>query len=494
MADPHKPNGGFAIAVTCPGCGGELTLQGNFFSLTCDHCGSVLRIIMPDSPPAFIIKNRRTNHEIRFAIDRYLKENGLPLARSGYPVRRLYAPYWKVEAIRVKVDRAQPSVAGDDSVAAAGEESGYLGLSMAFASAHSPANDTAPPRQVTVSPFAVTRSAAGESDVLPFSIGLRTEYVTMMPFSSEAWDDQARFLPVTTSWSEVCVGLSRTAVKKALLETGGCGRTEKWELFHPVGSLIYFPYLEAVLDCGGEQKYFLLDGLTGRVIHTGEASGKTEDRFSTDTVSPAGGQLTVVFHRCPNCGVDLPATRSVVYRCHNCDRIVSLESNRIFGGAVDTVAATDHASDRLLPFWVFAASPDAVRALVSLPAGVPVGDRLVVPAFTIDNFETIRRLCRRMTSALPRLQTGSSEENRCRPVPVTVSLSEAMTLAEIVLYAALVSARPGVDRKSISLRPDEAGLLYAPFHRDNYFLIDSALNAVTFEEKAVAGEILTETT
>lgn len=493
MADPRKPNGGFAIAVTCPGCGGELTLQRNFFSLTCDHCGSVLRIIMPDTPPVFIIKNRKTDHEVRFAIDRSLKENGLPLARSGYSVDRLYVPYWKVEAIRVKVDRALPSVAGDDAVTAAGEESGYLGLSMAFASAHAPSNDPGSPRQVTVSPYAVTQSAVGESDTLPFSIGLRTEYVTMTPFSSEAWDEQARFLPATTPWSEVCVGLSRTAAKKALLETGGCGRTEKWELFHPVGSLIYFPYLEAVVDCGGERKYFLLDGLTGRVIHTGEASGKTEDHFSTDTAPPAGGRLTVVFHRCPSCGVDLPATRSAVYRCHNCDRIVSLESNRIFGGAVDTVAAADRASDCLLPFWVFTAPPEAVRALVSLPAGVPVGDRLVVPAFTIDNFETMRRLCRRMTTALPRLQAGSSDEIRRRPGPVTVSLSEAMTLAEIVLYAALVSVRPGVDRKAISLHPEAAGLLYAPFHRDNYFLIDSALNAITFEEKAMAEETLTET-
>jgi predicted RNA-binding Zn-ribbon protein involved in translation (DUF1610 family) len=494
MMEPRKPKGGFSIGVTCPGCGGELTLQENYFSLTCVHCGSVLRIIMPDGPPVYMIKHRKQDHEVRFQIDRYLKENGLPLARSGYALYRLYAPYWKIDAIRLKVNRTVPFAHDDGLSAGDYEDSGLFSLGPASASGYPPAVDSSSARQVAVSPFMVTQSAAPEMDGIPFSIGLRTEYVTMTPLSSDDMDDQARFLPATISWSDVCAGLSRTAAKKALLETGGSG-VEKWELFRPVGSLIYFPYLAAVAETGQDKRHFLLDGLTGRVIHSEEGPGIAERFAISETASPAGGCLQVVFHRCPNCGVDLPATRSVVYKCHNCGVVVSLETNHVFGGALQLVASTQHPSDRLFPFWVLQTTPETVRMLASLPAGISVGDRIIIPGFTIANFETMRRLCRRMTAVFPQLTVGPLDGDDRRPTPpVTTPLSEAVVMAEIALYSTLILSRPGMDRQSVNIRPEEAGLLYAPFHKENYFMIDSALGTVTFERGAVDEQTLTEIT
>ena len=77
---------GFYIGVTCPGCGGELEIESNFFTLTCEYCGSVLRIKMPDTPPAYLIKGRLDKREIRFGIDRYLKKQNLPLTDANLQI------------------------------------------------------------------------------------------------------------------------------------------------------------------------------------------------------------------------------------------------------------------------------------------------------------------------------------------------------------------------------------------------------------------------
>lgn len=493
MADPRRPKGGFAIAVTCPGCGGELTLQEDYFSLTCGHCGSVLRIIMPDTPPVFIINNRKADHEIRFAIDRFFKENELPLARSGYRIQRLYVPYWKIEAIRVKVNRAVPPMIDDDPRGGVDDESGLLGLASASAAGYSSVASSGSTRQVTVAPFTVTQSAAGEREGIPFSIGLRAEYVTMKPFSSDEWDEQARFLPATVSWADVQAGLSRSAAKRELLESGGSEGVERWQLFHPAGSLIYFPYLAATVESGAVRRRLLLDGLTGRVVHSVDGPDANRPFPVAETAIPAGGRLTVAFHRCPDCGVDLPVTRSVVYRCHNCGVVISLETNRIFAGTVDLAGGTENPGDHLLPFWVLTVAPEAVRAMAAYPTGGLAGDRIVVPAFAMGNFEAMRRLCRRMTAVFPSLAVGPAANEGRRPAPATVPLAEAIGLAEIVIHTARMAASTSVAPEPTDVKPEAAGLVYVPFHRDNYFMIDSALNAVTFEGNAVTEDALVET-
>jgi len=489
----RRPKSGFSIGVTCPGCGGELNLQENFFSLTCVHCGSVLRIVMPETPPVYIIRGRQQDHQARFQIDRYLKENDLPLTRSGYMLSRLYIPYWKIDAIRLKVSRAVPAKpAPDDGLSCRyDEEAGLLRSAVTTASTYSPPAGDCEQRQVTLSPFMVTQSAGNDVDGIPFSIGLRTEYITMTPFSPEETDDNALFLPPTVSWVDVCAGLSRSAAKRAILESGP-GGVEKWELFHPVGSLVYFPYLAAVAETGHDRRHFLLDGLTGRVIHSEEGPGAIGQLASTEPAAREGGRLQVIFHRCHTCGIDLPATRSSVYRCHNCGTVASLETNRVFDGSVQLAAATDNAADHLFPFWVLTTTPEIVRRLASLPAGSVAGDRIIIPGFKMANFETVRRLCQRMTAIFPELMVNALGDDDRRLAPVTVSLSEAVMMAEISLYSVLTSNRFGVKPESATVHPENAGLLYIPFRRDNYFMIDSALGAVTFEQGAVDEQVLAE--
>ena len=198
----------------------------------------------------------------------------------------------------------------------------------------------------------------------------------------------------------------------------------------------------------------------------------------------------MIFHRCHTCGIDLPATRSSGYRCHTCGTVASLETNRVFDGSVQLAAATDNAADHLFPFWVLTTTPEIVRRLASLPAGSVAGDRIIIPGFKMANFETVRRLCQRMTAIFPELMVNVLGDDYRRLAPVTVSLSEAVTMAEISLYSVLTSNRFGVKPESAAVHPENAGLLYVPFRRDNYFMIDSALGAVTFEQGAVDEQVL----
>ena len=98
-----KKKAGYYIAVGCPGCGGEQSIEENFFVTTCSHCGSVLRLVMPDRPPAYLMPSHLGERETRFSLDRFLKKESLPLTESGIAFKWLYYPFWKMDGLLLKV-------------------------------------------------------------------------------------------------------------------------------------------------------------------------------------------------------------------------------------------------------------------------------------------------------------------------------------------------------------------------------------------------------
>ncbi len=69
LTQTSKNQSGFYIGVGCPGCGGELALESEFFVISCDHCGSVLRVTLPEIPPAYMVAAKVSKREARFGID-----------------------------------------------------------------------------------------------------------------------------------------------------------------------------------------------------------------------------------------------------------------------------------------------------------------------------------------------------------------------------------------------------------------------------------------
>ena len=486
---PTPSKVGFYIGATCPGCGGELDLQSDFFSLVCPHCGSTLRVVMPDTPPAYVIPARKQPREIRFLIDRYLKQAGQPLTRSDFAARTIYYPYWKVDGIRLIVRRVgQPQPTADSGLFGDGSDSLSLArwstevTSSLAAETHS--DSTA---EAGLSPYLATPAAGPPREGIPASLGLRAEYVKMYPLSAEAGGEGDTYEPVTVSWETIATVQAKAVSRRAMLESAS-GVTQS-RLFRPVGSIVYFPYF--VAECGSSDtgRRFIVDGLTGRVLAVTNRSDLPPSDAAAETPGRAFGRLEVVFHRCANCGADLPATRSSVYICHNCRVVTLYEPNRALIEGIAVVECESHSQGHWFPFWSFVLPPEMIRKAAGVPVGVMIGDRLLVPGFRIAHFDAMRRLCRRMTCAAPRFATRPLEEQDQPHLPVTVSLSEAQSLAEVVLYCLEAAEHPR-GGEAVTVAPERIGLVYVPFQAENYFMVDAALGIVTFEKSSVADQLV----
>ena len=244
-----KSNSGYSIAVGCPGCSGALELEEDFFVLTCRFCGSVLRVVMPDTPPAFLVKGRIPSSQIRAQIDRFLKERDLPLTTSGLQIKSLYYPYWKIDGLLVKVRNRkerrelQPASEYDDGVSYERDVS-----------------------DINVSRYSLTIASGVHMEGIPISIGMRADYVKLHPFGEEEVQEEFDTMPLMRPCDHELQNLALTFASAGEFGIGSHG-VNKTELYEPAFSLIYFPYY--VVEQYGEEgrSRYLVDGVSGRILH-----------------------------------------------------------------------------------------------------------------------------------------------------------------------------------------------------------------------------------
>jgi DNA-directed RNA polymerase subunit RPC12/RpoP len=456
---------GFCIRVTCPGCGAELELQGDFFVLVCSHCESVLRIVMPDTPPAFLVSRKASQREALFKLDRYCREQGLPFV-SGAHITQISIPYWKFDAVALKVRHTTYEVERGNS------EEGYEDTQT----------EEREFKSINLTPVTITRLALPELSGVPVCLGLRTDYLRMIPFSQENTEADTTYYSVS-----VLQETAQTAAFKGVLEAGridyssaGKNRTE---VFSPVAGIVYFPYfrVESISPQGIRTIY--IDGVTGKVAGNAE---QTVD--SPIAVSPAGsvvqfGVLTVMLHRCGNCGLDLPLTQSYAYQCHNCGRLAFLERHPLLQEPLMSVSAST-GGDRLFPFWSMQFAEQDRSALRKIFGGISESDRIMVPAFRIRNTEAMYRLCKRMSAAAGRVTFAKLESISSGCTPASVSLREALTMVD-VLWRRDLAGREMRTNIASGFSPISAQLTFVPFSREQYFYVDTVLKAVTVEVGAV---------
>jgi len=491
MRATEKNNGGFFIGVTCPGCGANLELQSNFFVLECSHCGSILRVIMPETPPAYVVSGNMERREIRFRLDRYLKRQGLPLTRSGLSLKRLYYPYWKTDAVLLKVrektEERAPSQASALTADVNASDLFGFGSILTTRLTRPASNELISERKIDVSltPYTSTAAAGPVSDAIPHDIGLRAEYVRMTPFKRAGTSDGDEYAPVTISWAESLAAIRRSMTLHKMAY-GGAKRLLQKQMFHPEGSIIYFPYYIVESGIGDAVMQFVIDGKSGRVV--GRPPG---DLLESCGKSPSGavtefGELAVSIHRCPTCGVDLPPTRSCVYICHNCHTVMSLDKDLVIEGSISVADGANASRDSMLPFWVLRLPETLVQSIAKSASVSSRPQALVIPAFRMTNFNVMRKLCQRITAAFPTIPCSPVETYVSNFRPVDIGLSEAISLAEICLYCEQVVDRPGSSPDDFSIVPSESGLAFVPFRPDNYFFVDAIRNSVTFARAAVS--------
>ena len=461
----HKA--GFFIGVTCPGCGGELELEDNFFVLTCDHCGSHLKVVMPDKPAAFMVTPKINQREIRFSIDRYLKEKKLPLTGSDLQYKSVLYPYWKIDGAMLKV---RTSV---EKKVIYGESDDYRDRGVESETLRT---DT------TLLPSVLTFAAGPEFDGVPASLGMRTEYITIVPFSEDRIDDDFGALHVTVEMEEAKQHAMHAINKLTNLAAVSSG-PNKSELLNPSGSLVFFPYI-AVETYSPSYYRFLIDGLTGRVEHFANNpaphTGDDQPEITADF-----GALTVDFHRCTECGEDLPAGRSYVYICGNCSHINRYDPITAPDCKVEWADGSYDSEDGLFPFWSFTLPEDEGEAVRRVFGGIYKSNQLVIPAFAIPSFEAMFRLSKRMSAALAKIPSDTVDSFSSRFTPVTQPHSTACMLAEVIVYRDMAQRDPKTSFDKVNLHPTGVRLIYVPFHPEHYFYVDSVLNAVTFEKTLV---------
>jgi len=493
MTPANKPDSGFFITVTCPGCGAGLNLESDFYSLTCRYCGSALRVIMPGKNPVYYIKSRKSKFDIRPAIDRYLKRNHLPLTRSDFVFRPIYYPYWKVNAIQTRASCGATQAHHKSSNFAHSEVSvGWSGtLSVNNASDYSPADytceDSLP--KVKLMPFARTLPAGPVLPGIPLSLGLRTQYIQMEPLTSEASDGESEFITPQKDWSQVIADIRKATVHRAGINAG-LGEKRRSDIFNPRGALIYFPYYIAFSDTASDTDVFILDGISGRVVYAGEGETDFIDNFRAEKNPKGGGALQVVLHRCRNCGLDLPADGSFVQICSNCGVVTVLDPQTRLEEGVNIAQASNRTGDPLFPFWKLKLPSEIIGQAVSPGLKESMPDYLIIPAFRGRNFEAIKRLAGRITNMAASLPQEKPDEISKGLYPVTVSYPEAVALAEILIFSNRIIRNRQMTADRESLSPEKAGLLYVPFHLQNYFFVDSVTGDITFEKSIVQESII----
>lgn len=495
MTAATRPKNGFFIGVGCPGCGGRLQIERDFFVTTCEHCGSVIRIIMPEIPAAFLMPSRVSDLQLRFHIDRHLKEKNLPLTSSQPTVKKIYYPYWKVDAslLRLRNKREQRAIPNDNEST---EE-------------HLIERDVS---SVTVSPYHLTIPAGVRMDGIPETLGIRSQTVQVVPFSDDHIEHDFDALTVFRPWHKVRVQIDQAVRSLSQVNPAEFG-ANLTRMFTPTLSLIYFPYL--IAECY-EKSYrrFVVDGLSGRVLcliepeakhgaddHQQSAGGYSpEDRLARGVIhqlfeADSGGEgepppiefgrLAVEFHRCDNCGNDLPAEQSHVYVCRNCRHIQMIGTGGRSLPKMSVVRAEARDDSRLVPFWWLRLPKIMTGAFGNLLGGVDHSDCLYIPATRSANFEAVCKLSRRMSAAHGRMEVATIDEIEESFPAVRIGLAEAIALAEMIVYRELVDRGYKLPEEDMELIPEDYGLTYIPFHLENYFYVDSALHAIGVEKSAI---------
>jgi len=464
-----KNKSGFYIGVTCPGCGNRLEMESDFFVLTCDSCGSVLRIRMPEIPPAYLIECAKSRREARSFADRYLKKASLPLTESGVEIRMIYQPYWKVDAVLLKVrNRVE-------------ERHVYY---MQESGAEQDVTYEQKLTDINLSAYSMTHSAGAEDDEIPHSIGLRASYMRMEPYSQDNIPDDFECRPVVRPWKDVIRNVEQGTARLNEINPAAFGRN-KTRLFHPVASIVYFPYYIIESESTQGLRRLTVDGVSGAVAGYVDDCQPLDEKSGEYSIQMEFGRLDVEFHRCPNCGFDLPGKQSYAYICDNCHQLVMLETHSLLSEGINTVVGSGFQNDRLFPFWSMKLPDNDIGVVKKMFGGIYDSDRLVLPAFRAANFEAIFKLSKRMSSAAPKMDYTPVDGFDSRFEPVTMSLSEALVMTEVIIYRAKVGKTGGESTEPEKLSPVEISLIYAPFHPESYFYVDSVLGAVTFEKNLV---------
>jgi len=319
---------------------------------------------------------------------------------------------------------------------------------------------------------------------IPPSLGLRTDYIVAVPFSEENINDDIQAMPVIIPWEEAYKRLEKSVQTVGQIDTAEFG-TNKTVLFRPMASLIYFPFFIIESHIGNKYGRWIADGVTGRVIKNVERLSSNPSNVESDTTKIEFGKLDIDHHRCSNCGEDLPGEQSYIYICSNCQQMTSMEQASLFNKDIEITSNSGTGNDVLIPFWSLKFESSISQSLGSAFGSSENLNELIVPAMRMTNFESVYKLSRRMTVAYPEFDLESLISFDKRFKSVQIGPSEAIALAQVIYARERMGISNSLSINDITPLVKELKLFYMPFHPEQYFMLDSISNSITFVKSAL---------
>jgi hypothetical protein len=238
--------------------------------------------------------------------------------------------------------------------------------------------------------------------------------------------------------------------------------------------------------------FHVIDGVTKRTLKEGK--GRFERKPDNSKGLGKGDRLTILPHRCPNCGWDLPVESfHVIFPCSNCGRLWKLDDGRygqVTGEAVKPIIDSEINSSRpatYYPFWVFeirlgqgeSTSIGEMSELLPSEIGLFQAKNksqpflFYVPAFELRNLSKIPDIGRAFVCNQPDLKR--EKINRKKLKGVFISEGDAKKLAEI-LWLSLIWRRASLGSDAFGSPIFEKGrILWCPFVQDGTFLRDAVI-------------------
>jgi len=346
--------------------------------------------------------------------------------------------------------------------------------------------DELPRSELKISPREVS-FCANDSELWGVeSLGIRTQVVKLIALDREVCESNT-MLPATVSEQTAREHFDR-AIGSLSHASAQINSTVQAETVDVKQSMIYFPVWIATFTNANGKQTAQLDPLAKRVVSLTKGELQIPNRDSNPCDATA--IVEIAPHRCPNCGVDLPAnSSSVAYYCSNCDKMFVADGAEYRPIGLDL---PDELSDdaQLFPFWVFDLSgaqwPEKGDLMNALHLVQFSSERFYVPAFDIAHPARMMRLVshyNRRPGAIP-----FAERKGGRYTFADVKLSPDVAAEMIVPLTVAAKAAKGfrLHEAPVSGTPAVADpkLIWLPFVLDRYFWVEQITGAA-IEKAAV---------
>jgi len=446
----------YSAVFNCPGCGSPLEILEGTISLRCRYCGLILRVGSPGRILKYFYDTGLDDFAAKFAVERYLKNNGLSLKFRRVNSQLYHLPFYRFRGMSYAL--FSEKVAWHE---------GNPGYPLAFKKRvfHQKCRH-----------FDLTIPAFDDQSFGLDSLGIRPQVVPLKAFRKDNSPVGSAAVNVTISPEEA----EERAMGMFFFNLGYASMNKEYLSSEMIGeglAVIYYPVWAYSIQQGGGKSTLFVDGLNKRVYH--EIPGAFEPQLSGSDQSRAE-ELSPVQHKCPNCGFDLPTSEcSLFYHCSNCGRSYLIKDDGYF--KTEMKSATHEPGEHYHPFWRFAFSltdgTDTVSGFSKILTGeIPLIAKskannpfyLYVPAFRAVNLRVLTNVGVRLCRVQPELNLER------KPFSPTAEMvlpeTEAKELARFYWnvmrskYQYLNSA--GYEFKSCKVGPGE--LIWLSFTRPHY--------------------------